>query len=211
MAGETAGFAVVVAVMAATQDLSPAPHYALAVAAGGIEGALLGAGQAHAMSGLRLPRRVLRRWPVVTSAAAMLAWAIGMLPSSIAGIAWGSAMAWAAAVVGGAVLLLSIPSAQYLLLRSAVPGASSWIGFNVLAWLVGIGWTFAPSPLVDQSTKTAALIAAYGVAGLLMATTVAIITGLCWVGWLRRGVVRPAPSDPDPAPGRSMPGAVGKV
>jgi hypothetical protein len=46
------------------------------------------------------------------------------------------------------------------------------------AWLVGIGWTLLPSPWVDQSTSTGALIFIYGIAGLCMATTVAVITGL---------------------------------
>jgi hypothetical protein len=46
------------------------------------------------------------------------------------------------------------------------------------AWLVGIGWTLLRSPWVDQSTSTGALIFIYGIAGLCIATTVAVITGL---------------------------------
>jgi hypothetical protein len=45
------------------------------------------------------------------------------------------------------------------------------------AWLVGIGWTLAPSPWVDESTPATALILIYGIAGLCMAATVAIVTG----------------------------------
>ena len=37
-------------------------------------------------------------------------------------------------------------------------------------------WTFAPSPIVDDSTSFAALIAVYAIAGLLMAATVASLT-----------------------------------
>ena len=61
---------------------------------------------------------------------------------------------------------------------------------NVLAWSLGICWTLAPSPLVDASTPLLSLIGIYAVAGLLMATSVAVITGLCWLSWLRSGTVR---------------------
>ena len=53
------------------------------------------------------------------------------------------------------------------------------------AWLVGIVWTLLPSPWVDQSTSTGALIFIYGIAGLCMAATVAVITGLGMIRLLR--------------------------
>ena len=81
-------------------------------------------------------------------------------------------------------------AAQYLLLRSAILTARRWIWVNVLAWSLGICWTFAPSPLVNASTPLLSLIGIYAVAGLLMATTVAVITGLCWLSRLRSGTVR---------------------
>ncbi|MDF2745844.1 MAG: hypothetical protein K0S98_128 [Propionibacteriaceae bacterium] len=87
-------------------------------------------------------------------------------------------------------MLLSIPTAQYLLLRSVIHTAGRWIWVNVLAWSLGICWTFAPSPLINASTPLLSRIGIYAMAGLLMATTVAVITGLCWFSWLRTGVVR---------------------
>jgi hypothetical protein len=133
------------------------------------------------MNRLQLPPSVLRRWPVATSVAAALAWSIGLLPSSIPNIPWSTPVTWLSAAVLGSALLLSIPTAQYLLLRSAIPTAGRWIRVNVLAWLLGICWTFAPSPLVNASTPIFALIVIYALAGLLMAVTVAVITGLCWL------------------------------
>jgi uncharacterized membrane protein YqhA len=53
-----------------------------------------------------------------------------------------------------------------------------WIPINLAAWLLGITWTLLPSPFIDQSTATAVLIVIYGIAGICMAATVAIITGL---------------------------------
>jgi hypothetical protein len=44
------------------------------------------------------------------------------------------------------------------------------------AWAIAVLWTFAPSPIVDESTSVAVLFAVYAVAGLLMATTVAALT-----------------------------------
>jgi hypothetical protein len=129
---------------------------------------------------------------VVTSVAAALAWSIGLLPSSIPDVPSSSPITWLIAVVLGSALLLSIPTAQYLLLRGAIHTAGRWIWVNVLAWSLGMMWTFAPSPLVDASTPILSLIGIYAVAGLLMATTVAVITGLCWLSWLRTGIVRTA-------------------
>jgi hypothetical protein len=192
VAGEAAGFAVAASagVLVAPQDVPTVPEFALLVGAGSIEGALLGAGQAIAITRLQLPPRMLRRWPVVTSVAAALAWTIGLLPSSIPHIPWSSPATWLIAAVLGSALLLSIPTAQYLLLRSAIHTAGRWIWVNVLAWSLAICWTLAPSPLVNASTPLLSLIGIYATAGLLMATTIAVITGLCWFSWLRTGVVR---------------------
>jgi hypothetical protein len=192
VAGEAAGFmvAAIAGALASTQGLPGAVEFALLVGAGSIEGALLGTGQAIGMSRLQLPSSVLRRWPVVTSAGAALAWSIGLLPSSIPNIPWFTPVTWLIAAVLGSALLLSIPTAQYLLLRSTIPTAGRWIWVNALAWLLGICWTFAPSPLVNASTPIFALILIYAVAGVLMAATVAVITGLCWLSWLRSSTVR---------------------
>jgi hypothetical protein len=74
--------------------------------------------------------------------------------------------------------LASIPVAQWFILRHHVPRAWRWIPLNAVAWAVGIMWTLAPSPLIDESTPVAGLVLAYGAAGLLMAATVALVTGL---------------------------------
>jgi hypothetical protein len=61
VAGEASGFAVaaIAGVLVATQDRPGVAEFALLVSAGSIEGALLGAGQAIAMTRLQLPRLVL--------------------------------------------------------------------------------------------------------------------------------------------------------
>jgi hypothetical protein len=85
----------------------------------------------------------------------------------------------------GLALLTSLPLAQYFVLRDHLRRAALWIPINMAAWLVGIAWTLAPSPIVDQSTPARILIVIYGIAGLGMAATVALITGL-GMTWLLR-------------------------
>ena len=63
--------------------------------------------------------------------------------------------------IGGLTLLTSLPLAQYFVLRDHVRRPALWIPINIAAWLLGIAWTLAPSPVVDQSTPAGALILIY--------------------------------------------------
>ena len=90
-----------------------------------------------------------------------------------------------AAAIGALILLSSLPLTQYVVLRDHVRPSVRWIPINMAAWLAGIVWTLLPSPWVDQSTSTGALIFIYGIAGLCMAATVAVITGLGMIRLLR--------------------------
>lgn len=187
--GESAGFAVAAATGVAVAITEPTPvrTMAMLLAAGAVEGAMLGVGQALALRALPLERSLLRRWPVLTSLAAVAAWSIGLLPSTVPGLDWSNPVIWVIAGLLGLVLLATIPAAQLILLRRAVRRPWRWLPANILGWLVGIGWTLAVSPLVDADTPIPQLLALYVVAGLLMALTVATATGVCWVRWLRHG------------------------
>ena len=187
--GESTGFAVAAAtgVAVAISEPPPVPTVVLLLVAGAIEGAALGVGQVLALRALPLERALLRRWPVLTSLAAVVAWSIGLLPSTLTGLDWSNPVTWVMAGVLGLVLLTTIPAAQLILLRRAVRRPWRWLPANLLGWLVGIGWTLAVSPLVDMSTPIPQLVALYVVAGVLMALTVAMATGLCWISWLRHG------------------------
>jgi hypothetical protein len=175
--GEAVGFSVPAAVGVAVTSASWGPLATLLaiVLAGSVEGAMLGAAQADCLYRWRvLPVR--RRWIVATSLGAAVAWSIGMLPSTF-DLRWTAATAVVVGV-GGLVLLTSLPLAQYFVLRDHVKRAARWIPINIAAWLLGIAWTLAPSPVVDQSTPAGALILIYGVAGFCMAATVAVVTGV---------------------------------
>ena len=174
--GEAVVFSVPAAVGVAVTGASsgPLPTLVAIVLAGTVEGAMLGAAQADCLYRWRvLPVR--RWWIVATSVGAAVAWSLGMLPSTY-DLRWTAATAVVAGV-GGLMLLTSLPLAQYFVLRDHVRRAALWIPINIAAWLLGIAWTLAPSP-VDESTQLGPLILIYGIAGLCMAATVAIVTGV---------------------------------
>ena len=73
------------------------PEFAILLGVGALEGALLGRGQAMAMSRLQLPTAILRLWPVATSVAAVVAWSIGLIPGSMHRMGWSS---WSVVALG---------------------------------------------------------------------------------------------------------------
>lgn len=169
--GEASGFAIAaaVAVLTIVLRIDDPWRLLLIVAAGAVEGAALGTGQHLAMERHR-PRRAV--WVGATALAASVAWLIGMLPSTLGLRLDGAGLALA--VVGGLVLLASIPVAQWLALRRS--GTFRWVPITMGAWLVAILWTAAPSPLIDERSPLPLVVALYVLAGLLMAVTVAVLT-----------------------------------
>ncbi|GAA2845062.1 outer membrane lipoprotein SlyB [Paenarthrobacter ilicis] len=149
--------------------------YPVMVVAGACEGALLGLGQSIGFGPLVVPRPV---WVAATAVGAAVAWAIGMLPSTIAGFDLGNLWITPEVVVGAVLLLVSIPTLQWLVLRRVVRKSLQWIPINAGAWAIGILWTLAPSPFIDEMTPAPVLFASYALAGIFMAVTVAALTGL---------------------------------
>lgn len=156
-------------------------RYAVLIVAGAIEGACFGLGQAHALRGTpgQVPRLL---WVVATAAAAGLAWSIGMLPSTLSDVGvvldLGQPVAWLLIGLGGVMLLASIPTAQWVVLRSVVSSAWRWVPLNMAAWLVGLVFTFVPGPFIDETSQPVLIASLYAAAGVAMAVTVATVTGL---------------------------------
>lgn len=176
---ETFGFAVAAAVGALTVDAGAAVVVLSLLAAGAVEGATLGWGQAtvlrHALPGLNR-----RRWVAATAGAAALAYLIGLVPSTFAQ----SMSAWPPVLFGGVVALLgccllaSIGTAQWLILRRHVDRAWRWIAATAAAWAVGLGVFLGFAMPLWRPGQPLALIVAIGVVGgLLMAATTSAITG----------------------------------
>jgi Ca2+-transporting ATPase len=178
--GETLGFlAPVLAFVIGVDDGDGTTRFLALVTAGAVEGAVLGAAQGVVLRRV-LPGFQQVAWTVRTALAAALAWAVGLLPSALAGSrqAWPTIAVLALAVPAGLVLLTSIGIAQWTVLRRSVPAAARWIGWTALAWLAGLTvFMVVATPLwqPDQPTWLTAAIGA--LAGALMALTMASVTG----------------------------------
>ncbi|MEU2348476.1 hypothetical protein [Modestobacter sp. NPDC049651] len=187
-AGEAVGFLLpaAAAALGAAGAPGPLPLLLLPLAGAG-EGAVLGWSQARVLR-RRLPDLPLETWTARTAAAAALAWLLGLLPSSTADVwrGWPTAGQVGAAAVGGTVLLLSLGTAQWSVLRWHVAHAGRWIGWTAAGWLAGlVVFTAVATPLWHPG-QDPVLVTAIGVlAGLLMASSMAAVTGA--------GAVRLAP------------------
>jgi hypothetical protein len=186
-AAECLGFAVpaLVGLTAWRLGFAPLPFFLALVIAGIAEGAVLGVGQQRAL-GRVLPVGAWR-WPAWTAVGAGIAWAIGMLPSTLIDV---GVPVWIALTIFAPlapVLLLSIGTAQWVVLRHHLPLAAWWIPANAAAWLIALPPTFIAPALVPDGASLGILVAAWLTAGLVMAATVAALTGLAMVWLLDQG------------------------
>ena len=179
-AGELAGFCAPGALGVLTRDMSSGAQLSMLVAGGIVEGAALGGAQALVL------RRVLPRfrpiaWVVATSVAAGFAWLLGMLPAATQATwsTWPTAGVVVAATLLGAVLLLSIGTAQALVMPAGTPGAYTWIWWTALGWCAGLAtFSVVATPLWHEG-QAPALTVLIGVAGgAAMAVVMAAVTGV---------------------------------
>jgi hypothetical protein len=114
------------------------------------EGVVVGAAQG-AILRRRLPRLALRTWIVATVIGAMVAWGLGMLPSTLmsadasggqAAAEMPEALTYAMAAGMGLVSGVILALAQWLALRQHVRRAGLWLPANALAWLCGMPLVF---------------------------------------------------------------------
>lgn len=181
-AGEFTGFLAPALAGALT---SSAP---LLVLAGIVEGTILGAAQWVVLR-RTFPYLDARRWIGVTALAAGFAWAVALLTvdhsESLTSLPLPAMLALAA--ISGTGVLLSLGTGQWLVLRQHVRHASAWIWANAAAWAAGlIVFAAFTTPLWQpgQSPALIALIGAFG--GLLMAATMAAVTGFALTRLLER-------------------------
>lgn len=178
--GEAVGFLAPAAVASVVATLPAAMILPSRLLAGAVEGAVLGAAQAHVLRRV-LPRLPGPRWVIATSLAAVLAWLIGLLPSTLGNRldSWPVAVVIGAVAVGGTVLLLSIGAAQWTVLRRHVAHAGRWIAITAIGWLAGLTvFMLIATPLWQEGQPIALTIAIGVLAGLVMAATMAAVTGL---------------------------------
>lgn len=177
------GFTAPAVVGAATASRPAVVSVPLLLLAGGLEGLALGAAQAHVLSAV-LPRLDVRRFALLTSLGAVLAYLMGLLPSTF-GDHFGGIPVWVllpAGLAAGSVLLLSIGFAQWLELRRHLPRAGWWISATAAAWLVGLVVFMAIAmPLWSQGQALALVVLIGSGAAVAMAVAVGLCTGLALV------------------------------
>lgn len=177
--GESLGFLAPAAAQLLAAAFWPAALFPLLVAAGAVEGAVLGWFQAKVLK-TRLPGVSNSRWVLLTAAAAAAAWALGLLPSTTdAWQDWPVAIQVAAVSAVGTALLVSLGLAQWFELRRHVAGAWRWIAGSAAAWAAGLGVFMAVATPLWQPGQDWVLVAAIGMAAaVLMAASMAIVTGV---------------------------------
>jgi hypothetical protein len=184
---EILGFALPAVVGVLTVGSPVVLSLPLLVAAGAVEGALLGTGQALVLRSV-LPAISVTRWVLATAGAAAVAYLLALLPSTTATVtaAWPAPVLVVSAAALGLLVLTTIGLAQWWELRRHVDPAAAWIGITALAWLLGLGTFLAVAmPLwrPGQSVPVAVLVGL--VAGALMALVMAAVTGAGLVVLLR--------------------------
>ncbi len=184
--GEVSGFAVPALVGATVVTAPVAVQVPALLAAGVVEGAVLGLAQSRVLR-RALPAVSPSRWTGATAAGAGVAWLAGLSP----GYAWDriAELPPALQVVGGFglgwVLLLSIGVAQWLVLRRVLARSGWWVPATAVAWLAGLAGFVAVSTPLWRPGQTWPVVAAVGVlAGTVMAAGMAAITGAALVRML---------------------------
>jgi hypothetical protein len=199
--GELVGFCVPGVLGAWTWAMSPVVQLPVVVAAGMVEGAALGLAQALVLR-RALPGFRSVAWVVATSSAAGIAWLIGMVPSATHAVwsTWPDAGVAAAAVLLGVVLLLSIGTAQALVLPAGVPRRATWMWWTALGWCAGLlAFSLVAPPLWHEGQSTAAIVLIGLAGGAVMATVMAAVTGV--------GMVRICARAVEPGPGHPLKGS----
>ncbi|WP_404383002.1 hypothetical protein LL946_17575 [Knoellia locipacati] len=186
--GEVAGFVAPAVAGVVTAASSAWVSIPALVVAGAVEGLVLGAAQAHALSP-ELPALDTRRFALLTSLAASLAYLVVMVSVAAAPRLQEGPLAAAILVVVlvGTVLLASIGTAQWLELRRHVARAWWWIGMTAVAWLAGLAvFMLIATPLWHEGQGVVTAVEVGLVAAVAMATTVALVTGSALQRMLRR-------------------------
>lgn len=155
------------------------------VAVAGIgEGAVLGFAQSRVLP-LFVRGIDARRWVRFTALGAGVAWALGMLPSTLNDLGAPLAVTIAVGIVAMPLLVLALSAPQAHLLRGHIDDAWRWVPVNVAAWGVGLPMTFLSGLFVDEDSSTAKVAISFGAGGVAMALIAALGMGLGlrWMAW----------------------------
>lgn len=167
--------------------VSPLLIAVIVVAAGVIEGVIVGVAQWLVLQHL-LPHLPLTKWVKATAAGAFIAWALGMVPSTLidmGSVAGTSEMMtippgveYLLAAGMGAVLGPILGVVQWWVLREYVHQAWWWIAAQSLAWAAGMTTIFLVVGVLPMDGGMAWIALAFALAGLVAGGVVGAIHGL---------------------------------
>ena len=174
-----------VLVLAVTASAEPGPRslllYGTAIVGGLGEGAVLAWFQLRVLRHL-YPNLNRTRWVLATALAASFAWMAGYLAPTLDDLFdISTATQIAIWIPAGVLILLSIGTAQAWVLRDVVERPSYWFLANIVGWLLGLIWTFLLPALVPESAPMPVWVSVFVVAGVLMGTTVGVVTAFVLV------------------------------
>lgn len=152
-----------------------------------LEGTAVGVAQGMVLR-RRLPQLPLRTWWLATGLGALVAWILGMTPSTMMDLAemGGSgpppevsdALQLLLAAGMGLVLGPILALAQWWVLRRHVAGAGWWIPANALAWAVGMPVIFLGLGLAVEVASVASAVAVAALCLLVAGAVVGAVHGL---------------------------------
>lgn len=167
-------------------------QFIFTVLGGAAQGLILGFAQAFALrkTAAALP---MFRWILITALGGLIAWIVGTVPGSFLNIEASSPAAVIVLVAFAFVAVIAMPLVQFFVLRTTRFGKIGrvwrWVPITAVAWTAGIAWLLLASTQVQDNEDLIHLVGLYTVAGLLMALTVAFITGL-GLRWMLNGSVK---------------------
>lgn len=169
----------------------------VAVLLGTFEGFVVGEAQGSVIA-QRLVDFKIRSWVIATIIGALLAWTLGMLPSTLMNLAASDAsstppmemsdwIVYLLAMPLGAIAGLILASAQWVVLRRWVARASLWLPANALAWLAGMPIIFIGASMVQPNTSALQAALTILIAIAVTGAVVGMIHGIVLVSILRVG------------------------
>ncbi|HHU37927.1 MAG TPA: hypothetical protein GXZ45_01355 [Propionibacterium sp.] len=180
--GGTLGLALPAAAYIASNriDMPVWGVYPTVALAGALQGLFVGVAQAASLhrTVIAVPRA---GWSLITMAGALVAWSLGMLPSTLAALGepinLDSRRVLGLAVAGAAVLLFVVPIAQWLLLRRVLVGAWLWVLVVAGAILLALGAVWGVSQVIDTSLPLDEMAPTLALGGGVVALVFALVTG----------------------------------
>ena len=154
------------------------------VATGLFQGLVLGIGEVVALR--RGPLRVpVWRWIIVTTLAMGVAWVAALLPGSFGEPDWSNPVVLVGIIVAILVVILIVPIAQWLLLRSRGRDAWRWIVIMSISTTLGVGSLLTGILLAEGKTSFIGTLLPFILTGWVGILLFTIVSGL-GVYWMAR-------------------------